>query len=294
VKSIGIRVSYIGNRAVGLNYNVNINKPKASDLAFSAARRPYAQFVNINWSRNDGAQHYDSLQVQALKRVGSFTFNAHWTYSNNMANYLIPEDPYNVTNRWARNANDRRHYALISTLWQMPWGHGRRFLSNSPAFVDHFIGGWTVQTITYLATGVYFSPQFSGSDPSGTNTSGGYPDRISDGNLSGDLRTKDKWYDPSAFAVPLRGRYGNAGANTLVGQGINVYHLSLVKRFRLTERLGFTFTSAISDLFNHPHFQNPQNNISNPDPGKFTALVPDFNPEKQAGRHISVKLRIEW
>ena len=307
VKSIGLRVSYIGNRAVGLNYNVGINKPQASDTAFSAARRPYPQFVGVTYARNDGAQHYDSLQVQALKRVGSFTFNAHWTYSNNMANYLITEDPYNVTNRWARHPNDRRHYAMISTMWQMPWGQGRRFLSSSPAIVDHFIGGWTVQTIAYLATGVYFSPQFSGFDPSGTNTSGGLPDRISDGNLSGDLRTKDQWFNPLAFKIPgcpdanpvcsnpvRTGHYGNAGANTLVGQGINVYHLSLAKRFRLTERIGFTLTSAISDLFNHPHFQNPQNNISNPNPGKFTALVPDYNPEKQAGRHISVKLRIEW
>ena len=94
--------------------------------------------------------------------------------------------------------------------------------------------------------------------------------------------------------MPPKGRFGNSGVNTLVGQGINVHHLSLAKRFRLTERVGFTFTSAISDIFNHPHFQNPRNNISDPDPGKLTALIPDYNPEKQAGRHISMKLRIEW
>ena len=92
------------------------------------------------------------------------------------------------------------------------------------------------------------------------------------------------------------GHFGNSAPFVLVGQGINVHHLSLVKKFHLTERVGFTFTAAISDLFNHPHFQNPDatRNISNPDPGKFTALIPDYNPEKQAGRHISIKLRIEW
>ena len=294
VKTIGIRVSYIGERAVGLNYNVGINKPPASDIPFKASRRPYPQFVGVTWARNDGAQHYDSIQVQALRRVGSFTFNAHWTWSNNMYNYGITEDPYNVTNRWARNAADRRHYAAISTVWQMPWGRGRRFLSNAPPVVDRVIGGWTLQTIGYLATGGYFSPAFSGSDPSNTNTSGGLPDRVADGNLGGDVRTKDLWFDPKAFAVPPKGRFGNSGVNTLVGQGINVHHLSLAKRFRLTERVGFTFTSAISDIFNHPHFQNPRNNISDPDPGKLTALIPDYNPEKQAGRHISMKLRIEW
>jgi hypothetical protein len=293
-KSIGFRVSYIGNRAVGLNYNVNINKPRASETAFSASRRPYPQFVNTTYARNDGAQHYDSFQIQALRRVGSFTFNAHWTYSNNMYNFAITEDPYNVTNRWARNPVDRRHYGVVGTVWEMPWGRGRRFLSGAPGIVDHVIGGWRLQTISYFATGAYFSPQFSGSDPSGTNTSGGLPDRSADGNLDGNTRTWNRWFDATAFGTPPRGRFGNAGANTLVGQGINVHHLSLAKRFRVGERVGFTTTAAISDLFNHPHFQNPQNNISNPDPGKFTALIPDYNPEKQAGRHISMKLRIEW
>ncbi|PYV29339.1 MAG: hypothetical protein DMG09_30270, partial [Acidobacteria bacterium] len=298
VKSIGIRVSYIGERAIGLNYNVpNINKPPASDIPFTTARRPYPQFVSIQYARDDGRQHYDSLQVQALRRVGSFTFNAHWTWANNLYNFANTEDPYNVTNQWARNQYDRRHYAAISALWQMPWGRGRKFLSSAPASVDHFIGGWTLQTISYLATGSYFSPAYTGPDTSNTNTTtDAFPDRIADGNLNGDARTKNRWFDPAAFKVPEPGHFGNSGAFVLVGQGINAHHLSLAKRFRLTERLGMTFTSSISDLFNHPHFQNPDatRNISNPDPGKLTALIPDYNPEKQAGRHISMKLRIEW
>ena len=120
------------------------------------------------------------------------------------------------------------------------------------------------------------------------------PDRVADGNLGSGQRTQDRWFDSSAFRVPQQGQFGNSGGNILVGQGLNVHHMSLVKRFKLTERFSTTFTGAISNLFNKPHFNNPLTNISAPDPGRFTSVVPDYNPEKQTSRHISLKLRVEF
>jgi len=57
------------------------------------------------------------------------------------------------------------------------------------------------------------------------------------------------------------GRFGNAGLNTLTGPRLNVHHLSVAKTFPLTERVGMTFTTAISDLFNHAHFYDPDTYI---------------------------------
>ena len=294
VKDIGLRASYIGSRGMGLNYNVGINKPPASNIPFTAARRPYSQFVGTTVARSDGRSHYDSVQLQAQKRVGQFTFNAHWTWSNNLSNYFNTEDPYNVTNRWTREPLNRRQYVEFNTQWAMPFGRGKRFLTSAPAAVDRLLGGWTLQTISYFATGTYFSPGFSGSDPSNTNTVGGLPDRVADGNLPGDKRTKDLWFDPAAFRTPAPGRFGNSGANVLTAQGLNVHHLSIAKKFPITERFSATYTGAISNLFNHPHFNNPLSNISTPGTGRFTSVVADFNPEKQTSRHIMMKLRIEW
>lgn len=290
----GLRASYIGSRGRGLNYSLNVNKPPASDIPFSDDRRPNPQFVNTTVWRNDGQTNYDSIQFQVQKKTGPVTFNGHYTLSNNMANYLIREDPYNVTNRWARDDQTRRHYAVIYTNWQMPFGKGRRYLSNAPGIVDRLIGGWMLQTVSYFASGTYFSPSFSGSDPSNTDTFGGLPDRIADGNLPSGQRSPDLWFDPSAFAEPAPGHYGNSGANILEAQGINVHHLSLAKRFPLTERFSATFTGAISNLFNTPHFASIRTDILNPGAGQYTSVVADYNPEKQTGRRVSLKLRVEW
>jgi hypothetical protein len=315
-RNLGLRASYIGSRGSGLNYSLNINKPQASTTAFAQSRRPFPQFNGVTMTRTDGQTHYDSLQLSAQRRMRSFTFNASWTWSNSMYNYANTENPYNVTDQWARDGANRRHYVSFYTIWEVPVGRGRRFLSNAPALVNHVLGGWNLQTISYFGTGQYFSPSFSTLDPSNTNTLGGLPDRIADGNKPGDQRAFNQWFDPSAFKIPgcpdskpvcsaserqNVGRYGNSGVNILEGQGVNAHHLSVAKSFPLTERFKMTLTGEISNLFNHPHFDTTlnnnsgiQRNISNPDPGKYTAIVPNFNPEKQSYRQVAVKLRIEF
>lgn len=292
---LGLRSSYIGSRGIGQNYNVSINKPLPSLIPFTQARRPYPEFVGVTEARSDGETKYDSFQVQGQKRMGDFTFNAHWTIASSFANFLNLENPYAVTDKWARQAGDRRHYAVITSTWRVPVGRGKKLLNGAPAVVDHVLGGWTVNTMSYFGSGFYFSPSFSGSDPSNTNSVGGLPDRIANGNLSGGERSYARWFDASAFRAPAPGTFGNSGQNVLVGQGLNVHHFSASKRFRLTERLSTTFISQISDIFNTPHFNTPTANISVPSTvGQFTSVVSDFESEKANGRRIAFLLRVEF
>jgi hypothetical protein len=291
---LGLRASYIGSRGSGLNYNLNIDKPQPSTTPFSASRNPYPQFTSVSVTRTDGLWHYDSLQLEAQRRMGAFTFDASWTFANNMNNYSITENPYDVTDRWQRDGADRRQYVVVSTTWAVPVGKGRRFLGNAPAVVDRVLGGWNLQSISTFASGPYFSPGFSGTNPSNTNTSGGLPDRIRDGNLPSDQRTDNRWFDGTAFAVPQAGHFGNSGGNVLVGQGISVHHLSIAKTFHIFEQLRLTMTGQISNLFNHPHFNNPNSTINNPNPGLFTSEIAQYNPERQGARQIGLKLRLEW
>src|SRR5262249_32310434 len=107
--------------------------------------------------------------------------------------------------------------ATISILpssgrWSMPFGQCRSDIetATAPKPVDFVLGGWQADWIAIMETGQYFSPSFSGSDPSNTNTSGGLPDRIGNGNLPADQRTLEHWFDAGAFAVPAPGHYGNA------------------------------------------------------------------------------------
>src|SRR5690606_3059924 len=289
---IGVRMSYVGSRSRGLNYNLNTNKPQPSLIPFSADRRPYPQFVNTTEVREDGKSNYDSLQLQVQRKVGAITFNAHWTWANNMHNFLNTENPYDVTSHWSRDGVTRRHRAVVETMIDLPWGRGRRYATDIHPALDAVIGGWNLQTISVFSTGLYFSPSFSGSDPSNTNTVGGLPDRIADGKLPSDQRSVDGWFDASAFRVPEPGRFGNSGVNVIEGQGIHLHHLTLSKRFQISKRFRLVCTGAISNLFNKPHFLSMRTNISAAGPGELTSLPNRLFPERSSHRHANLQLRL--
>jgi hypothetical protein len=295
---LGLRVSYIGTRGSGLNYSLNVDKPPASTTPFTSAAYPIQPFTGVTEYRQDGQLRYNSGQVEVSRRAGQFTFDASWTWSNTMYNYGITENPYNL-DRWERDQYARRQYIPISATWLIPFGKGRHYLSGAPGVVEAIVGGWNLQTIGTLASGTYFSPSFTGTNPSNTNSSGGLPDCLANGNLPNGTRTWNQWFNPAAFAIPQPGHYGNCGGDTLVGPGIYVMHASLSKDFRIMERLKATLTGQFSNLFNHPSLGSgtpptPNTSINQPNPGQFTAEVPYFNPERQGARQVGVKLRLVW
>lgn len=294
IRDLGFRISYIGSRSRNLNYALNINKPQPSTIPFSQSRRPFAQFVGTTWVLNDGASNYNSAQFEVQRKMGAVTFNAHYTLQSNLSNFLNLENPYDH-NHWNREQFSSRHKFVVTAILEIPVGRGRRYLSDAPAVVDHILGGWKAITLSHFQSGQYFSPVFSGSDPSRTNTFGGVPDRVADGNLDSSDRKVERWFDPAAFVVPQAGRFGNGGVNILEGPGIKLQHLSLVKNFRMTERFNLEYVAGISNLLNTPHFRFPRNDISAAQPGQITsARSADQDQNKAGPRMIEMTLRVRF
>jgi hypothetical protein len=261
VKDIGLRVSYQGMRASGMNYNIELNKPEPSLIAFSQARRPFPQYVGASLARNDGKQKFNALTLQAQRKTGWVTFDMHWTLASNYWNYQNLENPY-APLFFERDPNTVRQRMVLNTIFQLPFGKGKKFLSTSNPVVEHVVGGWQLYWIAFFETGQFFGPTFSGADPSNTNTTGGRPDRIANGNLAPGERRLNRWFDPSAFTRPQAGRFGNSGTNVLEGPGLHMHNLTLGKTFPITERLRFTLMAAAQNVANHANFSNPAANIN--------------------------------
>jgi hypothetical protein len=292
---IGLRASYIGSRSRGLNYDLAINKPRPSLTPFNQNRRPYPQFIGASFAQADGRSNYNSLQMEAKKTFGTFTFNAHYTLSNAMSDYLNLQDPYDHY-FWNRDTFNSRHRAVVTTIWDLPFGKGRRWANNMNRVAEFVLGRWQTQTVHYFQSGQYFSPSFTGTDPSNTNTFGGLPDRVANGNLSPGQRQVSRWFDAAAFAAPPAGRYGNAGVNILEGPGLNLHHLAIVKEFAITERWKVVPQANLANIFNTPHYAFPLANISQP--GQVARIVGHQGGgaprEKSAFREVTLRLRIEF
>ncbi len=292
VRDIGLRLSYLGIRSRNLNYTIEINKPEASLVPFTAGRRPYSQFVSTTLARDDGSSNFNALTLEAQRKVGQVTFDAHWTLASNYNNMGDLENPY-APLLWGRDPNTVRQRMVVNAIWNLPVGHGHRLLGNAPGVVNQMVGGWQLYWIAYFQTGQFFSPGFSGSDPSNTNTSGGLPNRVCNGNLPSDQRSIGRWFDASCFTVPSPGTFGNSGVNVLEGPGLQLNNLTIGKTFPIRERLRFTFLVAAQNALNHPNFANPgtsNTNISAPGSVGVISAVNAF----ASGRQIMLRGRVEF
>jgi len=143
-KDIGFRLSYVGSRSRGLNYNIQINKPQPSLTPFTAARRPYPQFVNASLARSNGRSTYNALAVEAQRKFGrGLTFQGHWTWSSNLHDWLNLQNPY-APLFWNRDNFIARHRVSLNTAYELPFGKGRSYLASAPGAVNSIVGGWTL------------------------------------------------------------------------------------------------------------------------------------------------------
>jgi hypothetical protein len=336
VARMGLRVSYIGSRSVGLNYisnsytgsYLNVNVLPASPAPAGTKTLPFPNLSGVYEYGHNGEARYNSLQLEASRKQGWVTFDAHYTLASSLNNIFNTDDVSQPTKSWAVDHGLRRNLLTITSVWTLPFGKGRRYLNSTPRVVDTFLGGWGIQTISFLGSGDYMTPFFYGFDVANNNYNSYIADAIpgAHGNLPAGERSQSRWFntpvyhqDPStgsfvydkvgAFKVPgcadtdplclntanvPPGRFGNAGFSSLIGPRLNVHHLSLAKTFPVTERVSSTFTAEFADIFNHPHFYDPDTYINAQDIGQLIYARADYEPEKAGRRQITFKLRVEF
>jgi hypothetical protein len=296
VQRIGVRLSYVGSRSTNLTYTRNLNLPVPSTTPFTTARRVYPQFANVFYADNGAGLHsqYHGLQLDVERRFGQTLYiQGAWTFSKLMEDVedlgreagATVQNPYDVASERARAAFNPTHRINGALVWELPFGRNRRFLSSANGVVDAILGGWRLSSLFYYDTGRWFTPTFTGADPSGTGTSGAQrPDRIANGNLPSGERTLDRWFDTSAF-VPLAnniGRFGNSERNVIEGPSSTLVHLTLAKKVRLAGRASLQLQVNALNVFNIENFDLNPNGLN----------ISAAN-SASAGKILSIRERIE-
>ena len=97
-----------------------------------------------------------------------------------------------------RSAFDRKHILNINTVYELPFGRGRRYLTDSKAIVNGLLGGWQLTGIYSFTSGAPLTIGVPGStlgNGLGTRASISGDPTMSDG-------TADRWFNTSAFVAP--------------------------------------------------------------------------------------------
>ncbi|MBL8222155.1 MAG: hypothetical protein JNL62_23165 [Bryobacterales bacterium] len=300
--AIGLRLSYVGTKATNLVFGRNVNMPAPGTTPFAQSRRPFPLFRNIVMRDNGGNQVYHALTTQVERKwTKGLSFMGAYTWAKNLTDVdeisgveagTVIENAFNRSRERGDAQYTPRQRWVSTVIWELPVGRGKRFLDSGPAAM--VLGGWQLSGSFIAQTGEFLTPSFAGVDPSNTQTVGGIPDRIGDGNLPSGTRTIDRWFDVSAFAAPAAnaGRFGTSGRGILIGPGRQIASAGLYKSFPVRERVYFRVSVSFTNLFNKANFDIPALNISAPNN---VATIRATSGRDLAGpRNGLIGARLEW
>jgi outer membrane receptor protein involved in Fe transport len=280
--SLLLKGSYVANIGKHLDTTFNLNQAVPGSGAVNERRPFYAvrpALADVTWAVSDGTASYHALQFSAQKRMThglsgllSYTFGHSIDTVGQAfgggADGPLPQDPRNRLASQGNSPFDIRHRLTIAWNYVLPFGVGQKWL-NGGGPADYVLGGWQVNGINTIQTGLPFTPTLSATT---VNTgTGSRPDRIADGTLANP--TVDRWFDTAAFVTPAPFTYGNAGRNILYGPGRVNFDFSLFKEFLIKEGFRLQFRTEVFNLFNTAQFDLPNAAIGAANAGTITSIV---------------------
>lgn len=274
------RLCASANVTAGVCTSANLNRRLLDVNGFSSVLQPFSQFTGgLNVFDSNDYSMYHGLELILRRQIRGGTFQVSYTLSRSMDNRSFDptfttvatgtaqsasSTPFDNSNRrlnYAWSDFDRRHVVQGYSVIELPFGTGRKFLSNAHRAVDAVIGGWQLSNTLQIQSGRPFTVY------SGLNTFSNVVGSLADCN--GCSRNEGKlllesgrnfWFDTTSrakFTAPAPGSIGNTGRNFFIGPRSFVMGLSLNKKFRLTERVNFDLRVDSTNFTNTPSFAAP-------------------------------------
>ncbi len=256
-----LSIGYVGTRGrnLALYYNLNGNIREAgTNVACPNGRTTAPCYTNggrVNVRDDNGKSQYDSLQVQLNRRFSNgWQYRAAYTYSKTKDNGegafdSVADLNLNFVEPFATSRLDFPHVFSFETVYDLPWGTGRRWGTNWNRGVNAILGGWQINGIFRAQSGQTFDVRRDGV-------------RV---DVTGDPYTGNNslYLNRSAFTNAPATRFGNLGRNSLRGPSGQQVNMGLSKDFGITERVKFQFRAEFFNLFNTPQLTPPNTDLNN-------------------------------
>jgi hypothetical protein len=294
------------------SYPFSQNLPGAlgpSGLIQGQLDRPFPQYAGLNLNGfGCCGSNYNALQATVTRRFqGGGTMLVSYTNAKLMSNtdtltsWLEGgttggvggiQDWNNLKGERSLSSQDVPQRLVVSYVLDLPFGHGKKFLSGANGFANGFVSGWGLDGITTFQRGFPVKISWGGSDAltgAGLGIGSLRPDYISgcDKNVSGSAVARVKeWFNTACFTAPS----GNNGSvnipnnpwtfgneprvdASLRQQGVVNFDFAVFKRTTIMERLAVEFRAEFFNIFNHPQFGPPNGTVTSSTFGQVTNTV---------------------
>lgn len=253
-------------------------------IALSQLLTPYPQFLGIGFNSNAGSAWYNALQARVQRRFGNgWTLQVSYAYSKFMQaiTRLNPTDP---TPEHVVSSQDRPQYLTVNGVYELPFGHGKPWLS-SGAWSDKLFGGWSVVALYTAESGPPLSwgnIRFSGN--------------IKDIALPSSERTPTKWFNTAAgfdrnsqTQLQYNIRTFPSMLSGVRGKGFNTLSMSVHKTVTLREKIHVVIYGNMEDVTNNQPWATPNTSPTSSLFGQVSSLHVDT-----VGRRSTLGVRVKW
>jgi len=263
--------------------SLNANFSGAATVPQWATLQKYPQFGNGGYGNGNGINvggygggdsEYSSLQTKVQKRLtGHFTTLATFTWGKLMTDDSNPplgfvgshnggvQDWRNLRYDHSIAPQDVKYQFTGQVSYDLPIGKDQAVNLNGVA--NAIAGGWTVNAIVYLGTGVPINSPSSGTSPSYFNQRS---DKVCDPS-KGAPHTVTNWFNINCFVQP--GTEGGGAVNPFLPgtapnyldnvrtRGARDLDLSIYKTFKLGETRALRFDISGYNMTNTPQYGYP-------------------------------------
>jgi len=310
-RNLVLDLAYVGNKSTGLMILGDLNQARPNNIGENASllsRRPIPGFDAIQVSFGGGFANYNAFQAKIEKRYanGLYFLNSFtWSKSiDNAGGHLETANGdnsrVNIRNLQAEKGLGSYNQPLNNTtsfVYELPFGKGRRFGSNTNGFMDAVFGGWRATGIHTMQSGQPINLSYSA--PAQFQVSGypTYRPNYVGGSLYGEP-TAQTYLNRAAVIAPNVQNpndpsqpFGNLGRNAARSESIYQFDAGLHKAFSLpVESMKLEFRSEFFNLFNTTNWGAPNANITNANFGTITGYAYSNIPARQ----IQFALRLSF
>jgi hypothetical protein len=289
-----MKLDYVGSLSRHQYINNTVNTALSPGPGPISARQPFPQYggpFSFEW--NEGTGNYHALQAELTQRVSNgLFFRLAYTWSKSMD---IQSDPYgneapnfyNLRTEYGPSVYSLTNMIVFSSVYQIPIGSGKTFLSSPNAFVQAALGNWNLGSIISHTSGQPFNA-ILGADVANTGAPDQRANRLYSMNAYENLlpvSSGKQWLNPAALVTPAVYTYGNESRDDLVGPGYTDVDISAYKNFPFLESRSVQFRAEFFNLFNHSNYALPNTNVET---GTFGLITSAFGQ----GREIQFAAKV--
>lgn len=261
-----------------------------------------------------GDSSYNALQVdlnhrfsQGLSLRGVYTWSKALDDGDSLNQTAaanapgLVSNPFDLGADWGPATYDVRNMGVVSMLYGLPLGAGRRFASNWQGWSRGLVSGWSVESIVTLQDGFPFTPQLSYNPSNNGDTKNPVRPFLNPAFTGPVILGKPmQWFNPAAFIPPpsAGGFYGNLGRDTFTGPGLATWDFAVLKDIALRERFHLQFRAEMFNLLNRANFNTPNLIVFTPptaaNPTGLSGTAGAITSTSTTARQVQFALKLLW